>query len=163
LHRAFLNSYIDRDAVARARHLRQLEDEAIYPVYFIDADQADLDGTRRLRDAFCAAAIAQAAVFNAFWSPLHPVQLPRPAYASALTAYRLINSPMLPNLRARTADVGLSLYVPADIAGRRQGDISTAMPAHPAVRLLRGDAVSYIGPSLTRSIRPNGAAPCPLQ
>ena len=105
--RAFLKDhYIDRMAGAVLGIYGSSKDEAIYPVYFTDADKQKLDGTRRYAMHF---APGQLPPVNAFWS-LTMYQLPSSLlYANALNRY-LINSPMLPNLK-RDADGGLTLYV----------------------------------------------------
>ena len=105
--RAFLKDhYIDRMAGAVLGIYGNSKDEAIYPVYFIDADKQKLDGTHRYAMHF---APGQLPPVNAFWS-LTMYQLPASLlYANALNRY-LINSPMLPNLK-RDADGGLTLYI----------------------------------------------------
>jgi hypothetical protein len=111
--RAFLKDhYIDRMAGAALGIYGNSKDEAIYPVYFIDADKQKLDGTRRYAMHF---APGQLPPVNAFWS-LTMYQLPASLlYANALNRY-LINSPMLPNLK-RDADGGMTLYVQHDSPG----------------------------------------------
>ena len=111
--RAFLKDhYINRMASAALGIYGNSKDEAIYPVYFIDADKQKLDGTHRYAMHF---APGQLPPVNAFWS-LTMYQLPASLlYANALNRY-LINSPMLPNLK-RDADGGLTLYVQHDSPG----------------------------------------------
>ena len=111
--RAFLKDhYIDRMAGAVLGIYGNSKDEAIYPVYFVDADKQKLDGTRRYAMHF---APGQLPPVNAFWS-LTMYQLPASLlYANALNRY-LINSPMLQNLK-RDADGGLTLYVQHDSPG----------------------------------------------
>ena len=92
------------------------KDEAMYPVYFVDADGQKLDGTNRYAMHF---APGQLPPVNAFWS-LTMYQLPASLlYANPLNRY-LINSPMLPKPQARRR-WRLDALRPARIAGRGQG------------------------------------------
>ena len=111
--RAFLKDhYINRMASAVLGIYGNSKDEAIYPVYFVDADKQKLDGTRRYAIHF---APGQLPPVNAFWS-LTMYQLPASLlYANALNRY-LMNSLMLPSLK-RDADGGLTLYVQHDSPG----------------------------------------------
>jgi hypothetical protein len=82
------------------------KDEAIYPVYFVDAGKQKLDGAIRYTLRF---APGQLPPVNAFWS-FTMYELPASLlYANSLNRY-LINSPMLPSLK-RDADGGITLYV----------------------------------------------------
>jgi hypothetical protein len=82
------------------------KDEAIYPLYFVDADRQRLDGTNRYVLRF---APGQLPPVHAFWS-LTLYQLPSSLlYANPLDRY-LINSPMLPGL-VRDADGSITIHV----------------------------------------------------
>ena len=82
------------------------KDEAIYPVYFNDADHQPITGANRYTLRF---APGQLPPVNAFWS-LTLYQLPSSLlYANPLDRY-LINSPMLPALKQDT-DGGITLYL----------------------------------------------------
>jgi hypothetical protein len=131
--RAFLKDhYIDRMAGAALGIYGNAKDEAIYPVYFIDADKEKLDGTRRYAMHF---APGQLPPVNAFWS-LTMYQLPASLlYANALNRY-LINSPMLPNLK-RDADGGLTLYVQHDSPGADKETNWLPAPGGPFFAVLR--------------------------
>jgi hypothetical protein len=131
--RAFLKDhYINRMAAAALGIYGNSKDEAIYPVYFIDADKQKLDGTRRYAMHF---APGQLPPVNAFWS-LTLYQLPASLlYANALNRY-LINSPMLQSLK-RDADGGLTLYVQHDSPGADKESNWLPAPGGPFFAVLR--------------------------
>jgi hypothetical protein len=131
--RAFLKDhYINRMAGAVLGIYGNSKDEAIYPVYFIDADKQKLDGTRRYAMHF---APGQLPPVNAFWS-LTMYQLPASLlYANALNRY-LINSPMLQSLK-RDADGGLTLYVQHDSPGADKEPNWLPAPGGPFFAVLR--------------------------
>ena len=90
--------------------------EAMYPIYRVDADGQKLSGANRYTIRF---APGQLPPVNAFWS-LTMYELPESLLvANPLNRY-LINSPMLPQLK-RDADGGLTLLHSERIPGRRQG------------------------------------------
>jgi hypothetical protein len=106
--REFLNNNsLNRMTAAVLGIYGNSREEALYPVYFVDADGNKLDGRRhayRLRFA-----PGELPPVNAFWS-LTLYRLPESLlYANPLNRY-LINSPMLPELQ-RDPDGGLSLLV----------------------------------------------------
>jgi hypothetical protein len=106
--REFLNNNsLNRMTAAVLGIYGNSREEALYPVYFVDADGNKLDGRRhayRLRFA-----PGELLPVNAFWS-LTLYRLPESLlYANQLNRY-LINSPMLPGLK-RDPDGGLSLLV----------------------------------------------------
>jgi len=106
--REFLNNNsLYRMAAAVLGIYGNSREEALYPVYFVDADGNKLDGRRnayRLRFA-----PGELPPVNAFWS-LTLYRLPESLlYANPLNRY-LINSPMLPELQ-RDPDGGLTLLV----------------------------------------------------
>ena len=105
--RAFLHGdYMARFASAVLGIYGNSKDEAIYPVYFVDAGKQKLDGAIRYTLRF---APGQLPPVNAFWS-FTMYDLPASLlYANPLNRY-LINSPMLPSLK-RDADGGITLYV----------------------------------------------------
>jgi hypothetical protein len=111
--RAYLkNDYMARMAGAVLGIYGNSKEEAIYPVYFVDASQQKLDGTHRYTLRF---APGQLPPVNAFWS-LTLYELPASLlYANPLNRY-LINSPMLPNLK-RDPDGGITLYVQNESPG----------------------------------------------
>jgi hypothetical protein len=98
--------YIDRMSGAVLGIYGNSKQEAIYPVYFIDAGKQKLDGANRYTLRF---APGQLPPVNAFWS-LTMYELPASLlFANPLNRY-LINSAMLPNL-VRDEDGGVTLYV----------------------------------------------------
>jgi len=103
---ALKGRYLDRMSGAVLGIYGNSKQEAIYPVYFIDAGKQKLDGANRYTLRFAS---GQLPPVNAFWS-LTMYELPASLlYANPLNRY-LINSPMLPNLK-RDADGGITLYV----------------------------------------------------
>lgn len=111
--REFLkNDYMARMAAAVLGIYGNAKDEALYPVYFVDADRQKLDGcnhyTLRL-------APGQLPPVNAFWS-VTLYELPASLlFANPLKRY-LINSPMLPDLK-QDSDGGITLCVQNDSPG----------------------------------------------
>ena len=132
--RAFLKGdYLARFASAVLGIYGNSKDEAIYPVYFIDAGKQKLDGANRYTLRFAPGKLPPV---NAFWS-LTMYELPASLlYANQLNRY-LINSPMLPNLK-RDADGGITLYVQNASPGGGQGsELATSAegPFFPVMRL----------------------------
>lgn len=105
--------YLDRMAGAVLGIYGNSKEEALYPVYFIDATGQKLDGSgHRYALRFGPGRLPPV---NAFWS-LTLYELPSSLlYANPLDRY-LINSSMLPNLK-RDADGGISLYVQHESPG----------------------------------------------
>lgn len=90
------------------------KEEAIYPIYYIDATGGRLDGARhnyRLRFA-----PGQLPPVNAFWS-LTLYELPARTLSSNELDRYLINSPMLPQLK-RDEDGGITLLIQHESPGR---------------------------------------------
>nr|WP_229198360.1 DUF1254 domain-containing protein [Bradyrhizobium acaciae] len=110
---ALKGNYLARMSAAVLGIYGNSKDEAIYPVYFIDADKQKLEGTNRYVLRF---APGQLPPVRAFWS-LTLYELPASLlFANPLNRY-LINSPMLPDLR-RDADGGITLYVQSESPGK---------------------------------------------
>ncbi len=87
--------------------------EAMYPVYAIDADGKKLDGANRYTLRFAPDQLPPA---NAFWS-LTMYELPSSLLvANPLNRY-LLNSPMLPQF-VKDADGGLTFYVQNESPGK---------------------------------------------
>lgn len=109
--RAFLkNNYLYRMAAAVLGIYGNSKEEAMYPMYYVDATGEKLDAAKaRYRLHFGPDQLPPA---HAFWS-LTLYELPSSLLsANPLNRY-LINSPMLPNLK-RDADGGLTLYIQHD-------------------------------------------------
>jgi hypothetical protein len=100
------NNYLYRMAAAVNGIYGNSKQEAMYPIYSIDAAGEKLDGTKRYAVRF---APDQLPPVNAFWS-LTMYELPESLLvANPLNRY-LVNSPMLPELK-RDADGGLTLHI----------------------------------------------------
>lgn len=105
--RAFLNGdYLARMSSAALGIYGNSKEEALYPAYFVDADNKPLDGSGSYTLRFAPGELPPV---NAFWS-LTMYELP----ASLLSANKLdrylINSAMLPDLK-KDADGGLTLDI----------------------------------------------------
>ncbi len=87
--------------------------EAMYPVYRVDADGQKLSGANRYTLSFAAGKLPPV---NAFWS-LTMYELPESwLVANPINRY-LINSPMLPELK-KNADGGLTMYIQNESPGK---------------------------------------------
>jgi hypothetical protein len=105
--RAFLkNDYMLRMASAVLGIYGNSKEEAIYPVYFVDAGGQALNGSNRYALRF---APQQLPPVNAFWS-LTLYELPASLLSANALGRYLINSAMLPGLK-RDADGSITLYV----------------------------------------------------
>jgi hypothetical protein len=122
--RAHLNGrYIDRMTAAVLGIYGNSKEEAMYPVYFVDADHRPLDGSAgRYALRFPP---NQLPPVNAFWS-LTLYELPASLLSANPMNRYLINSPMLPAL-TRDADGGVTLNVQHESPG--QGKESNWLPA----------------------------------
>ncbi|SAL79831.1 putative lipoprotein [Caballeronia choica] len=87
--------------------------EAIYPIYYVDADKQRLNGANRYTLHF---APGQLPPVHAFWS-LTMYELPSSLLVENPIDRYLINSPMLPQLK-RDSDGGLTLYVQNESPGK---------------------------------------------
>jgi hypothetical protein len=107
--------------------------EAMYPLYTVDADGQPLDASR---DRYVLRfAPDNTPPVNAFWS-LTMYDLPSSLLvANPLNRY-LINSPMLPKLQ-RDADGGLALYVQRDSPGKEKESNWLPAPNGPFWAVLR--------------------------
>ena len=107
------NNYLYRMAAAVLGIYGNSKQEAMYPVYAVDADGQKLDGANRYTLRF---APDQLPPVNAFWS-LTMYEMPSSLLvANPLNRY-LINSPMLPQLK-RDADGGLTLLIQHESPGK---------------------------------------------
>ena len=127
--------------------------EAMYPVYMVDADGQKLDGAKsRYTIRF---APGQLPPVNAFWS-LTMYKLPESSLvANPLDRY-LLNSPMLPSFK-KDADGGLTLYIQNESPGKDKEANWLPAPKGPFMMVLRlywpkADATDgkWTAPVLTR-------------
>jgi hypothetical protein len=111
--REFLsNNYLYRMSGTILGIYANSKDEAIYPIYLVDANGEKLDGANRYTIHF---AHGQLPPVNAFWS-MTMYELPSSLLtANPLNRY-LLNSPMLPAMQ-RDADGGLTLYLQKESPG----------------------------------------------
>jgi hypothetical protein len=111
--RSFLkNNYLYRMGTAVLGIYGNSKEEAMYPLYGVDAEGQKLDGANRYTMHF---APGQLPPVNAFWS-LTMYELPASLLvANPLNRY-LLNSPMLPQF-VKDADGGLTLYVQNESPG----------------------------------------------
>jgi hypothetical protein len=110
--RAMKNNYLNRwlGTIGIYGNSKQ---EALYPIYRIDADGQKLSGANRYRMRF---APGQLPPVNAFWS-LTMYELPASLLvANPLNRY-LLNSPMLPQFK-KDADGGLTLLIQNESPGK---------------------------------------------
>lgn len=131
--RAFLqNNYLSRMSSAVLGIYGNSKEEAIYPAYFVDADQQPLEGSNRYSLRF---APGQLPPVNAFWS-FTLYELPASLlYANPLNRY-LINSRMLPSLK-QDADGGITLVVQHESPGKEQAANWLPAPAGPFFAVMR--------------------------
>jgi hypothetical protein len=112
--RAYLKgNYLYRMAAAVLGIYGNSKQEAMYPVYYVDATKQKLDGTNRYTVRF---APGQLPPVNAFWSLTMYEEPQSLLVANPLNRY-LINSPMLPQLK-RDADGGLTLTIQNESPGK---------------------------------------------
>ncbi|SEB24621.1 DUF1254 domain-containing protein [Variovorax sp. YR216] len=108
------NNYLYRMRAAVGGIYGMDQEEALYPIYYVDATGRKLDGAdRRYTMRFAPGQLPPA---NAFWS-LTMYELPSRTLVSNPLGRYLINSPMLPELK-RDADGGITLYVQHDSPGK---------------------------------------------
>ena len=107
------NNYLYRMAAAVLGIYGNSKQEAMYPIYSVDAEGRKLDGASRYTLRF---APGQLPPVNAFWS-LTLYELPSSLLsANPLNRY-LLNSPMLPQFQ-RNADGGLTLVIQNESPGK---------------------------------------------
>ncbi len=106
------NNYLYRMAAAVLGIFGNSQQEAMYPIYSVDADGQPLSGAHQYTLQFAA---NQLPPVNAFWS-LTMYELPASLLvANSLNRY-LLNSPMLPQFK-RDADGGLTFYIQPESPG----------------------------------------------
>ena len=106
------NNYLYRMAGAKLGIGGNSKQEAMYPVYALDADGEKLDGTNRYTVHF---APGQLPPVNAFWS-LTMYDLPASLLVANPINRYLLNSPMLPQF-IKDSDGGLTFYIQNESPG----------------------------------------------
>ncbi len=107
------NNYLYRMEACKVGIWGNSKAEAMYPIYTVDSEGKNLDGTNKYTVSFQA---GQLPPVNAFWS-LTMYELPSSLlYANPLNRY-LLNSPMLPQFQLN-ADGGFTLYIQSDSPGK---------------------------------------------
>jgi hypothetical protein len=131
--REYLNgNYLYRMAGAVLGIYANSKQEAMYPVYAVDAAGQKLDGANRYTLRF---APGQLPPVNAFWS-LTMYELPASLLVANPINRYLINSPMLPQL-VKDADGGLTLYVQNETPGKDKEPNWLPAPKGPFIAFLR--------------------------
>jgi hypothetical protein len=126
------NNYLYRMAAAVNGIYGNSKQEAMYPIYAVDADGQKLEGTKRYAVRFGP---GQLPPVNAFWS-LTMYELPASLLvANPLNRY-LLNSPMLPQFK-RDADGGLTFYIQNDFPGADKQANWLPAPKGPFVMFMR--------------------------
>jgi hypothetical protein len=126
------NNYRYRMAAAVLGIYGNSKDEAMYPMYGIDADGQRMDGTHRY---FVRFAPGQLPPVNAFWS-LTMYEMPQSLLVANPINRYLINSPMLPQLQ-RDADGGLTLLIQHESPGKDKEANWLPAPKGPFVMAMR--------------------------
>jgi hypothetical protein len=106
--------------------------EAMYPIYAVDAAGQRLDGANRYTMHFAA---GQLPPVNAFWS-LTMYELPQSLLVANPINRYLINSPMLPQL-VKDADGGLTLYIQNESPGKDKEPNWLPAPKGPFIEAMR--------------------------
>jgi hypothetical protein len=127
------NNYLHRMLAAVLIIYGNSKQEAMYPVYTVDASGQKLDAAQNRYTLHFAP--GQLPPVNAFWSLTMYVLPSRLLVANPLNRY-LINSPMLPDLK-RDADGGVTLYIQRDSPGKDRQSNWLPAPSGPCLMFLR--------------------------
>ena len=131
--RAFLkNNYLYRMGAAVMGIYGNSKQEAMYPVYGVDAEGKKLDGANRYTLHFAKGELPPV---NAFWS-LTMYELPASLLVANPINRYLINSPMLPQLK-RDADGGLTLIIQSESPGKDKEANWLPAPKGPYIMYMR--------------------------
>jgi hypothetical protein len=106
--------------------------EAMYPIYAVDAAGQKLDGANRYTMHF---APGQLPPVNAFWS-LTMYELPQSLLVANPINRYLLNSPMLPQF-VKDADGGLTFYIQNDSPGKDKEPNWLPAPKGPFIAAMR--------------------------
>jgi hypothetical protein len=126
------NNYLYRMAAAVIGIYGNSKQEAMYPVYTVDADGRPLGGAHRYTLRFGPGELPPV---EAFWS-LTMYRLPESLLVANPLGRYLLNSPMLPQFR-RDADGGLTFYLQHDSPGAAHEANWLPAPEGPFVVFLR--------------------------
>ena len=127
------NNYLYRFEAAVIGIYGNSKQEAIYPLYRVDSDGQEMDGSKHRYTLRFAP--GQLPPVHAFWS-LTMYELPSSLLsANPLNRY-LVNSPMLPDLK-RDADGGLTLYLQHDSPGAEKEANWLPAPSGPFWSVMR--------------------------
>lgn len=131
--REFLkNNYLYRMAAAVMGIYGNSEQEAIYPLYAVDADGDKLDGSNRYTMHFAS---GDGPPVHAFAS-LTMYKLPESLLVANPIDRYLINSPMFPELK-KDADGGVTLYIQNDSPGKEKESNWLPAPEGPFMMAMR--------------------------
>jgi hypothetical protein len=131
--RTFLkNNYLYRMAGAVLGIYGNSKEEAMYPVYALDAAGQKLDGANRYTVHFATGEIPPV---NAFWS-MTMYDLPQSLLVANPINRYLLNSPMLPQF-VKDADGGLTLYFQNESPGKDKEPNWLPAPKGPFVVYMR--------------------------
>ena len=126
------NNYLYRMAAAVNGIYGNSKQEAMYPIFAVDADGQKLDGTKLYSVRFGP---GQLPPVNAFWS-LTMYELPSSLLVDNPLNRYLLNSPMLPQF-VKDADGGLTLYVQNESPGADKEANWLPAPKGPFVMFMR--------------------------
>jgi hypothetical protein len=131
--RAFLkNNYLYRMAAAKLGIYGNSKEEAMYPMYLVDAAGQKMSGANKYTLHF---APGQLPPVNAFWS-LTMYRMPQSLLVANPINRYLINSPMLPQL-VKDPDGGITLYVQNQSPGKDKEANWLPAPTGPFVAAMR--------------------------
>ena len=126
------NNYLYRMAAAVLGIYGNSEQEAVYPLYTVDANGDKLDGSHRYTMRFAS---GEGPPVHAFAS-LTMYKLPESLLVANPINRYLINSPMLPSL-AKDADGGLTLYIQHESPGKDKESNWLPAPEGPFMMAMR--------------------------
>jgi hypothetical protein len=129
---SFKNNYLYRMAGVKLGIGGNSEQEAIYPMYLVDAAGNKLDGANKYTLRFPP---GQLPPVNAFWS-LTMYRMPQSLLVANPINRYLINSPMLPQM-VKDADGGYTLYIQDESPGKDKEPNWLPAPKGPFVSALR--------------------------
>jgi hypothetical protein len=126
------NNYLLRMAGAVLGIYGNSKQEAMYPIYSVDADGQKLNGSKRYDLRFEPGKLPPV---NAFWS-LTMYELPSSLLVANPINRYLLNSPMLPQLK-RDADGGLTLHIQNESPGKAEESNWLPAPKGPFFLVMR--------------------------